>query len=157
MPRPLIYAPLHIHRWRGRLAQRRRLGQGHRTPSCKVHLIGFCRGRRELRRSKPMHGDACLTVFSQSRKGPFTAHSHSFVFCHRNALNSKRKFLLMTVKLRPISRQIFLLLISKRNLRDSDSARVRPLSLSIGPFARSPATTVQSNWHEKYRQPLREL
>ncbi len=61
-----------------------------------------------------------------------TPHSHSIIFGYRNQLNSKNKFFLSTVKSRRVSRQIFLLLISKGNLRDSDSARLRPLSLSIG-------------------------
>jgi hypothetical protein len=37
------------------VAQRGRLGQGHRTSRCEMHLIGLIvGGRRELRQSKPI-------------------------------------------------------------------------------------------------------
>jgi hypothetical protein len=62
-------------------------------------------------------------------------YSHSIIFLYRNPLNSVRKFFPPTVKTRSPSRQNFLLLISKGNLRDSDFARLRPLSLSIGRFS----------------------
>jgi len=53
---------------------------------------------------------------------------------HRNALIYKRKIFLLTVETRPSSRQNFSLLISKGNSRDLDSARIRPLSTTIGQF-----------------------
>jgi hypothetical protein len=63
-----------------------------------------------------------------------TPHSHSIVLSDGNALIFQRKFFLPTVKARPPVRQIFSLLISKGNSRDSKFARVRQLSLSIDQF-----------------------
>lgn len=51
---------------------------------------------------------------------------------HRNALIFQRKFFLLTVKARLSSRQNFSLLISKVKSRDSDFARLRRLSTTIG-------------------------
>ena len=53
---------------------------------------------------------------------------------HRNALIYSRKIFLVTVKARPSSRQNFSLMISKGNLRNSDFARFRRLSTTIGRF-----------------------
>jgi hypothetical protein len=53
---------------------------------------------------------------------------------HRNALIYKRKILFLTVKTRPSSRQNFPLLISKGKSRDSNFARLRQLSPTIGQF-----------------------
>jgi hypothetical protein len=61
-------------------------------------------------------------------------HSHSILLTHRNELIYKRKIFLLTVQIRPSVRQIFLLLISKENSRDSNSARLRQLSPTIGQF-----------------------
>jgi hypothetical protein len=60
--------------------------------------------------------------------------AHSILSTHRNALIYKRKIFLLTVKTRPSSRQNFSLLISKENSRDSDFARLRQLSPTIGQF-----------------------
>ncbi len=59
--------------------------------------------------------------------------SPSILSKHRNALIYKRKTILLTVKARPV-RQIFSLLISKENLRNSNFARLRQLWASIGRF-----------------------
>jgi hypothetical protein len=61
-------------------------------------------------------------------------HSHSILSTHRNALIYQRKFFLLTVQTRPSSRQNFPLLISKENSRDSDFARLRQPSPTIGQF-----------------------
>lgn len=53
---------------------------------------------------------------------------------HGNAVISQRNFFLMTVETRPTSRQNFSLLISKPKSRDSDFARLRRLSTTIGQF-----------------------
>lgn len=63
-------------------------------------------------------------------------YSHSMILDHGNALIFQRKFFLRTVKTRPTSRQISSVLISKGNLRVSDSARLRQLSTTIGRFFR---------------------
>jgi hypothetical protein len=60
--------------------------------------------------------------------------AHSILSMHRNALIYKHKIFLLTVKTRPSSRQNFSLLISKGNSRDSDFARRRHLSPTIGQF-----------------------
>ena len=62
------------------------------------------------------------------------------VLSHDNALIFQRKFFLLTVKIRPSSRLNLSLLISKGNLRDSNFAWLRQLSLSIGRFLRTLAT-----------------
>ena len=59
---------------------------------------------------------------------------HSIILRHSNALIFQHNFFLPTVKARPSVRQIFSLLISKENLRDSNFARFRQLSPSIGRF-----------------------
>jgi hypothetical protein len=53
---------------------------------------------------------------------------------HRNALIYKRKFFLTVLEIRTTSRQNFSLLISKENSRDSNFARLRQLSPTIGRF-----------------------
>ena len=53
---------------------------------------------------------------------------------HRNAVISQSNFFLMTAEIRPSSRQNFSLLISKAKSRDSDFARLRQLSTTIGRF-----------------------
>ena len=61
-------------------------------------------------------------------------YSHSILSTHRNALIYKRKIFLLTVEIRLPIRQIFSLMISKENLRDSNFARFRELSTTIGQF-----------------------
>lgn len=56
------------------------------------------------------------------------------IFDHGNALLFLHKFFLLTVKTRPSSRQNFSLLISNGNSCDSDFARFRGLSTTIGQF-----------------------
>lgn len=63
-----------------------------------------------------------------------TAHSHSMILNHGNALISRCNFFLMTVETRPSSRQNFSLLISKAKSHDSGFARLRRLSITIGQF-----------------------
>src|SRR5574340_1073235 len=63
-----------------------------------------------------------------------TPHSHSMIFDHGNPLIFQCKFFLLPVKTRPSSRQNFSLLISNGNSRDSDFARFRGLSTTIGQF-----------------------
>lgn len=61
-------------------------------------------------------------------------HSHSILSMHRNALIYKRKNFLLTGEIRLSVRQIFSLMISKGNSRDSNLARFRRLSITIGRF-----------------------
>jgi hypothetical protein len=81
-------------------------------------------------------------------------HSHSMVLSHRNALIFRRKFFLLTVKTRPSSRQNFPLLISKGNLRDLNSARLRQLSPTIGQYFASSIARHILRQDEKDRQHL---
>jgi hypothetical protein len=75
------------------------------------------------------------------------------VLSHGNALIFQRKFFLLTVKIRPSSRLNLSLLISKGNLRDSNFAWLRQLSLSIGRFLRTLATEFVPLRPKKDRQP----
>jgi hypothetical protein len=63
-----------------------------------------------------------------------TRHSHSIILSHGSALIFQRKFFLLTVKARPSVRQISSLLILKEKSRDSNFARLRQLSPTIGRF-----------------------
>jgi len=63
-----------------------------------------------------------------------TRHVHSILSTHRNALIYKRKFFLPMLGIRTTSRQIFSLMISKENSRDSNSATFQRLSTTIGRF-----------------------
>jgi hypothetical protein len=56
------------------------------------------------------------------------------IFDHDNALIFQRKFFLTLLEIRTMSRQIFSLLISKKNLRDSNSTTFQHLSTTIGRF-----------------------
>jgi hypothetical protein len=73
---------------------------------------------------------------------------------HGNALIFQRKFFLLTIKTRPTIRQNFSLLISKGKSRDSDFARLRRLSPTIGRFFASSITQRILRQLEKDRQRL---
>jgi hypothetical protein len=61
-------------------------------------------------------------------------HSHSILSTRCNALIYQRKFILMKLEIRTTGRQNFSLMISKENSRDSNSAKFRRLSTTIGRF-----------------------
>ena len=85
----------------------------------------------------------------QPTRGDPSAYSHSIIFGYRNPLNSKRKFFLLTAKLRRPIRQKFQLLFLKENFGDSKFARFHSLSASIGRFSRSSVRTAPSDSTQK--------
>ena len=101
--------------------------------------------RRPPDRWPAKKGSAIISVYRHTVLTDFTLvcpglsvrtppHSHSMVSEHRNALIFMRKKFLLTVETRPSVRQISSLLISKEKSRDSNFARLRQLSLTIGRF-----------------------
>ena len=84
-------------------------------------------------------------------------HSHSIVLSDRNALNSKRKIFFCTRR-RTVSpiRHKFPLLNSKEIFADSESARFRRLSASIGQFSQPRAKVIVQLPIEKRPSPLTE-
>lgn len=74
---------------------------------------------------------ACCNTYRR-QKG--LGQPHSILSTHRNALIYKRKFFLTMLGIRTTSRQNFLLMISKENSRDSNSATFQSLSTTIGRF-----------------------
>lgn len=77
--------------------------------------------------------------------------AHSILSIHRNALIYKRKSFLPTVEIRLSVRQIFSLMISKEKLRDSNFARCRQLSPTIGRFFAP--STMQGNMRRCEKRP----
>src|SRR5258707_593234 len=96
----------------------------HRSCSGSTMIIG------SNRQSKSHHDAPKYPIASRITN----LHSHSMVLDHGNALIFQRKFFLPTVKARPSVRQISSLLISKGKSRDSNFARLRQLSPTIGRF-----------------------
>jgi hypothetical protein len=89
-----------------------------------------------------------------TRNIPSCCNCHSIVSGHHNPLNFKRKISIMTVYIRLPVRQISSLLISKGNSQDSNLARLRQVSASIGRFRQNVRQVLYGRRPEKRPSPL---